>query len=343
MKRLALAAVLSASVLLPVWGHAASPSGGRIAFLAPAGSSGTNDIYSMKPDGTDIRQLTNLGPSGETAAYENWSFDGSKIVYQQYSVSGSPPFELWIINADGSGRHRLLTDPKYVDQNPSFSPRGDQVVFSRCSFKSPFPCTLYRVNLNGKALTQLTHSADESEDAFPVYSPDGTRIAFESIFRGGFLSRVFVMNADGSQIRPITPPELGGNEPGWAPDGSRIAFQTYDTFLGDFSQNEEIWSIDPDGNDLKQLTRINDSRRRVYGAAPHDLAPSWSPGGDAVVFERDNGPFTKHSILILNVQSGSLTRELSYAARPAMRVHPRSGPLINRIAAGAYPRWGPAR
>jgi TolB protein len=345
MKRLSVllsfAAIAGMSSLLPLPGHAAFPGeNGRIAFLY-GGSSGTNDIYTIKPDGTGLKQVTNLGPSGKTANYESWSPDGSQMVYEQYSVSASPPFELWIVNADGTGQHKLLNDPKYVDQTPSFSPSGSQVIFSRCSFKSPYPCKLYRVDIDGKGLTRVTTSEDESEDFFPVYSPDGTRIAFTGILRDGYLSRVYLMNADGSGLHAITPPELGGDEPDWAPDGSRIVFQTYDPFLGDFSQNEELWSIDPDGNDLKQLTRINDSLKRVYLAAPHDSAPSWSPAGDVIVFERDNGPYTKRSIVIMNPRSGTVATRLTFATRAPAPI--RSGSLMGRIHAGGFPRWGPGR
>jgi Tol biopolymer transport system component len=152
------------------------------------------------------------------------------------------------------------------------------------------------------------------------------------------------MNADGSNLHALTPPELGGNEPSWAPDGNRILFQTYNTYIGDFSQNEEIWSIDPDGSDPKQLTRINDSHRRPYLAAPHDFAPSWAPDGDAIVFERDNGPFTKHSIIVMNARAGSTAAVFNYATRGRNEMRRRVGPLVRRdIGSGAYPRWGAAR
>src|SRR5580765_7975365 len=76
---------------------------GRIAFvLGP-------DIYTMNPDGSDVRQLTDLGPDN-SASWESWSPDGKLIVFSEFP---SPNFDgqLWIMNADGSNQHMLLAEP----------------------------------------------------------------------------------------------------------------------------------------------------------------------------------------------------------------------------------------
>jgi Tol biopolymer transport system component len=70
----------------------------RIAFIQPTPNGSPQDIYTMRPDGTDERQLTNLGPNN-IGFGENWSADGKQIVFFEY-----PNFdigELWLMNADG--------------------------------------------------------------------------------------------------------------------------------------------------------------------------------------------------------------------------------------------------
>src|SRR6202035_1329275 len=78
---------------------------GRIAFvLGP-------DIYTMNPNGDDVRQLTNLGPDS-SAFWESWSPNGKQIVFNEYRP---PDFlgQLWLMNADGSNQHVLLADTDF--------------------------------------------------------------------------------------------------------------------------------------------------------------------------------------------------------------------------------------
>src|SRR5215469_8546725 len=117
--RVALGVVLLASTL-PA--HATFPGkNGRIAFVVGP------DIYTMKPDGTDLKQLTNLGPDS-SAFWESWSPDGKQIVFNEYRP---PDFlgQLWMMDADGSSQRLLLADTEFDDERPSFTPDGNSIVF----------------------------------------------------------------------------------------------------------------------------------------------------------------------------------------------------------------------
>ena len=97
-QRVALGAMLLASTI-PA--HATFPGkNGRIAFVVGP------DIYTMNPDGSDVKQLTNLGPDSG-AFWESWSPDGKQIVFNEYRP---PDFlgQLWLMNADGSNQRLLL-------------------------------------------------------------------------------------------------------------------------------------------------------------------------------------------------------------------------------------------
>src|SRR5690348_32196 len=67
---------------------------GRIAFVQ------WPDIFTMNPDGTDVKQLTNVGPDS-WAFWQSWSPDGKQIAF---SKVGPPDFlgQIWLMNADGS-------------------------------------------------------------------------------------------------------------------------------------------------------------------------------------------------------------------------------------------------
>src|SRR5215831_19129002 len=84
-------------ILLPTPAHATFPgNNGRIAFIFGP------DIYTMNPDGSDVKQLTNVGES--VAFWESWSPDGKQLVFNVFSP---PNFvgEIWLMNADGSNQH----------------------------------------------------------------------------------------------------------------------------------------------------------------------------------------------------------------------------------------------
>ena len=186
---------------------------GRIAFVEGP------DIFTMDPDGSDVQQLTFLGPDN-AAFWQSWSADGQQIVFSEYLA---PDFigQLWVMNADGSNQHLLLSEPDYDHDAPSFSPDGRQVVFTRCQLIEHGTCAIYRVGADGTDLTAITQFQPEVLDFAPSYSPDGRTIAFESFNRDGVLGAIYLINANGSKIRPLTPPELGPNSPTGRQTGRR--------------------------------------------------------------------------------------------------------------------------
>jgi TolB protein len=281
---------------------AAAPAGatfpgqnGRIAFVQ------SSNVYTMEPDGGDVQQLTSL-PPGSAAHFVGWSPTGRRLVFDLSPPGGSA--QLWMMRANGSGQRLLLDDPDYDDLDPSFSPDGASIVFSRCQAT----CSIYRIAADGGDLPALTPFDPKFVDFQSPYSPDGTTIAFGR-FSSDFTSgAIYLMNADGSNVRPLTPPELGGADPDWSPDGSTLVFTTHCCD----PQNAELWTIRADGSERTQLTAsIN----------LHDVQPSWSPAGDAIAFHRGAPAAARSGIYVMR-PDGSRVR------------------MIER--GGEAPRWGPA-
>lgn len=327
-------------ILLPTPAHATFPGkNGRIAFILGP------DVYTMNPDGSDVRQLTTF-TNENSAFWESWSSDGKQLVFSRFPA---PTFfgQLWIMNADGSNQRLLLEDPGFDDEAPSFSPDGSHVIFARCTpLGGEFPCAIYRVQVDGSDLRQITPLRIELSDFDPVYSPDGSVIAFDSFAREGILGATYLMNPDGSNIREVTVPETGAFAADWSPDGRSLA-------LSDHCCNPVLTSIvaiQVDGKNLRRLTN--------NGGTFNDLRPSWAPEGNAIVFYRRNIVDNTVGIWVIDARrkSETLIRTLPAAAvlrpRPKRfsRGHARSSSAAAKDSAakdieqgGVLPRWGAAQ
>ncbi|MGD9049978.1 MAG: hypothetical protein PVF77_18135, partial [Anaerolineae bacterium] len=117
---------------------------------------------------------------------------------------------------------------------------------------------------------------DPAYDAWPTWSPDGSQIAFMSTRSGN--PDIYVMNADGSNVRQLTDHPANDIWPEWSPDGARIAFPSRR------DGNFEIYVINADGTNLQRLTNT----------PGHEDFPAWSPDGRQIVYTRsesDKGTF----------------------------------------------------
>jgi Tol biopolymer transport system component len=86
-----------------------SPDGSRILLSSPpAEHTGTaSNVYTIKPDGTGLTQLTHETKPGEHDLADSYSPDGTKIIYAKNFGSGDGGFQVWMMNADGSDQHQL--------------------------------------------------------------------------------------------------------------------------------------------------------------------------------------------------------------------------------------------
>jgi hypothetical protein len=123
-----------------------------------------------------------------------------------------------------------------------------------------------------KTLKRLTNNS--AFDLSPSWSPDGKKIAFDSLRDGNY--EIYVMNVDGSGIKRLTNSPAHDGVPSWSPDGKKIAFSS------DRDGNDEIYVMNADGSDQKRLT----NNPAVDGC------PSWSPDGKKLAFVllRDDNP-----------------------------------------------------
>ncbi len=134
---------------------------------------------------------------------------------------------------------------------------------------------------DGSGVTRLTFTGVDNDK--PVWSPDGTKIAFES-YRDG-QAEIYVMNADGSNPTRLTvSPDFDGM-PTWSPDGQLIAFSSRRT--GGY----RIYTMD-------SATGANQIQRST---TPYSILPAWSPDGNVIVYTTDRNNDEWFDIGLLDV------------------------------------------
>jgi Tol biopolymer transport system component len=234
-------------------------SNGRIVF--DTAFSHRPQIFTIRADGTGLRQLTHVA-KGHSAGSPEVSPDGARIVF---TVDG----QIWAMKADGSAQQQLTGQAGFVNQQPSWSPDGRKIVFSRCAVLSGFTlfCDLDVMNADGSGIRKLL--GGNWINQVPEYSPDGHKIAFASD-RGGYTSAVWVMNANGGAVKRLTDPNLEAGNPDWSPDGTHILFGT-----NCCRPRSQIWVMNADGSSPHPLTHMP-----PRGDAP---AASYSPDGHKIV------------------------------------------------------------
>jgi Tol biopolymer transport system component len=278
MKSFTLRAILTGVVVLatllfasPAW--ATFPgANGQIVFAAlPTPGAPGKQIYTIEPNGTNLRQLTHLDGNANTP---HWSPDGTRIAFELDHPTGEPSCSLILMNADGSGLTDLTGNRNGCEAAPSFSPDGSRIVFERFDDITNIDA-IWSMNLSG-ADRHLITTGTGSGVTNPEVSPDGTMLSFVDFNGQDFGQALFTAGIDGTGLRQLTPFTLDvGIKQSWAPDGSRIALTPHANFDDHFSPN--VATINPDGSDLRYLTHYD-----AGGVAA--FTGSYSPDGQWIVF-----------------------------------------------------------
>jgi Tol biopolymer transport system component len=178
-----------------------------------------------------------------------------------------------VSNADGSGE-RALTQPGSLDYNPSWSPKGDWIVFTSERAGS---ADLYRIHPDGGGLERLTD--DPAYDDQAGFSPDGQRVVFVSTRAGG-RANLWVLDVTSQKATPLTSGDGGDFRPSWSPDGEWIAFSSdrgsdLPPAKGRWErlQLADVYLIHPDGSGL----------RRISEHGGFCGSPKWTPDSRSVV------------------------------------------------------------
>jgi Tol biopolymer transport system component len=170
---------------------------------------------------------------------------------------------LFALNVDGTGYRQLVSLPEHLAVgSPDCSPDGKKVAFDAWNRETDENYVAAHVFVVDLASDKLE---DIAVGAMPSWSPDGRRLTFcqYSPNRG-----VFVMNADGSEKKPVDPDGWGSD---WSPVGNEIAYTVYE-------DGANICIVNPDSFEPRLLFKKQEYQSVYWNS-------SWSPDGQYICFK----------------------------------------------------------
>jgi Tol biopolymer transport system component len=314
VKRFAASAILI--LLSGVLGQAHATvrgKNGRIAYRQYLNQAQTRGaIFTIKRDGTGVRQLTHPRP-GRVTDEPDWSPSGRWIVYQVEKEGGFS--RLFKIGANGSDRTYLSTGCGRLcgDGYASWSPGGKRLAFQRasCGTGPHFLYAIYVMRSDGTRARRVSHknatceTRHPLEDHAPQWAPNGKRLTFERLNHNREKHAIFTIRLDGTGVKRLTPWRIDASQPDWSPNGRWIAFRTQE-------QSEtrgNIALVHPDGSGFHRIT--NGQGKRKW------LSCSFSPNGRKIQAGRvpGGGQSSNADIYVMNLDGTgrrNLTRSSSW-------------------------------
>lgn len=250
----------------------------KLIFQSNRGDLPCDQIFTMHIDGSELSMVSNgEGKTtcsyflpGDTAILYASTFGADKncppppdfskgYVWKLYNT-----FDIYMADPDGSNL-RKMTDTEGYDAEATVSPVGDKIVFTSTRDGDP---EIYTMNLDGTNQTRLTHQ--KGYDGGPFFSLDGTKIVFRAsrpktekefedyndLVKNGLVRptalELYVMDADGNNMKQITDFGKASFAPFFFPDAKRIIFSS--NLNSKNGRNFDLYMINVDGTGLEQIT-----------------------------------------------------------------------------------------
>ncbi len=250
----------------------------KLIYQATVGDLKCDQIFIMNIDGSN-KHMVSTGKGRTTCSY--FLPGDTTFLYSSTHLADEncppPPdrsrgyvwelyrtYDIFLARTDGTIIKQLTNTPGY-DAEATVSPKGDKIVFTSTRDGDP---EIYVMDLDGSHQTRLTYA--KGYDGGPFFSWDGTKIVFRAsrpktpeeladyeelvkhdLYRPTSLE-LFVMDADGKNMRQITHLGKASFAPFFHPDGKRIIFAS--NLNSKTGRNFDLYIINIDGTGLEQIT-----------------------------------------------------------------------------------------
>jgi Tol biopolymer transport system component/DNA-binding winged helix-turn-helix (wHTH) protein len=254
----------------PSW----SPDGSQIAFrscepfsfaLFDLPGSGESTIWTVAPDGTGLRRITEIHEPRGAHAAPDWSPDGRRIVFTLVWMQAG----LWTVDVDTRALTAVGGPASSLRLNPIFTVDGRSLFYGARSVEG---WSVYRTADDGGASQVALYPARPSAPLRMAISPDGRTLAST---QATLSSQLWITSGDGSPERPLFQDAVARvKRPAFSPDGERVAF-----IVQREGSSQDLWIMNADGS----------------GAAPAaagpgaEEAPQWTADGDLYYVYTENG------------------------------------------------------
>jgi Tol biopolymer transport system component len=234
-----------------------SPDRAWITFVS--NRDGNWEIYISAVESDQIQRVTYNSFAVELDPA--WSPVGTQITY---GSNRDGNWEIYLFDVATGTEQRLTTDPGN-DTNPSWSPDGTRILFQ--SDRDGF-WQLYELEVSTGTTRVVSDGTLDDHDG--SYSNDAQQVVFRSYQADG-TSVVYLMNADGSDLIPVSDPSSDALNPVWSPDDSLIAYQS---------------ALDGD-LDVYVYEISTGTTRKITDNTLGDYAPTWLCDTNTLVFTSD--------------------------------------------------------
>ena len=251
---------------------------GSIVLARFDSSLGNTLIYTVNPDGSDLRPLFT-----HVAEYPHWSPDGDLVSIFCCDDGMAAHF----VDPDtGSFRELAPPDPSLEVHCGNWSPDGKRVACESYGVDDPRRNGIYSIRTSdGRGLKRITANPQRT-DIPGDYSPDGQHIVFARYHPNGEVG-LYVAGVNGSDLQRLSPAgmlvEEGFFAGSWSPNGDEILFVA----RASPDRLPMIWVVNADGSGLHQLAispACGGPASNVTSTAC--LYPGWSPDGTKIIFAR---------------------------------------------------------